>query len=189
MLRVNRRRLHVIRRPQHRQPGSRTAVLQLGPVAAEAGVPRPKAAPRRSLKLPATPFKAKRRPKSDAPQSTGVSAAPIGLSEVARAWKDIRLALKPSHPAVEALLNSCKPVEVQGQELLIGFQSETVRALMDKPENIKAAQQAIAEVLSANLTVRCIVTNARGKVPPSLPQDGMVATAVDRGGEIVDLQE
>ncbi len=126
---------------------------------------------------------------SDAPQSTGVSAAPIGLSEVARAWKDIRLALKPSHPAVEALLNSCKPVEVQGQELMIGFQSETVRALMDKPENIKAAQQAIAEVLSANLTVRCIVTNARGKVPPSLPQDGMVATAVDRGGEIVDLQE
>ena len=113
----------------------------------------------------------------------------MGLSQVARSWKDIRLALRPSHPGVEALLNSCKPVEVHGDELILGFQSETVRALMDKPENIKAARQAIADVLGSNLKITCVVTNARGKVPPNLAQDGMVATAVDHGGEIVDLQE
>jgi hypothetical protein len=33
------------------------------------------------------------------------------------------------------------------------------------------------------------VINARGKVPPHIPQDGMVATALNQGGEIVDLQE
>jgi hypothetical protein len=60
---------------------------------------------------------------------------------------------------------------------------------MDKPENIKAASQAVAQVLGSNLRIACIVTNARGKVPPNLAQDGMVATAVDHGGEIVDLQE
>jgi DNA polymerase-3 subunit gamma/tau len=122
-------------------------------------------------------------------RADGASSPPVGLSQIARSWKDIRLALRPSHPGVEALLNSCKPVEVQGDELTLGFQSETVRALMDKPENIKAARQAIAEVLGSNLKITCVVTNARGKVPPNLAPDGMVATAVDHGGEIVDLQE
>jgi hypothetical protein len=119
----------------------------------------------------------------------GRPSPPVGLSQIARSWKDIRLALRPSHPGVEALLNSCKPVDVHGDELTLGFQSETVRALMDKPETIKAAREAIAEVLGANLKITCVVTNARGKVPPNLAPDGMVATAVDHGGEIVDLQE
>ena len=128
-------------------------------------------------------------PEPEGSRADGPSSPLVGLSQIARSWKDIRLALRPSHPGVEALLNSCKPVEVHSDELTLGFQSETVRALMDKPENIKAARQAIAEVLGANLKITCVVTNARGKVPPNLAPDGMVATAVDHGGEIVDLQE
>ena len=115
--------------------------------------------------------------------------AAVGLTEVANAWKEIRLALRHGHPAVGALLNSSKPVDVRGDVLFVGFQSETVRSLMDKPDNIKAARRAIAQVLGSELKINCVVTNARGKVPPHLPQDGMVATAVDRGGEIVDVQE
>ena len=112
-----------------------------------------------------------------------------GLAQVAAAWKDIRTALKSSHRGVEALLNSCKPVEVHGDELLLGFQSDTVRALMDKGENLEAARQAIETVLGVSLRIRCVVVNARGKVPPNLSQDGMVATALDHGGEIVDVQD
>jgi len=115
--------------------------------------------------------------------------APVGLAEVAKAWKEIRLALRHGHPAVGALLNSSKPVDVKGDVLFVGFQSETVRALMDKPDNIKAARRAIAQVLGSELKINCVVTNTRGKVPSHLAQDGMVATAVDRGGEIVDVQE
>jgi DNA polymerase-3 subunit gamma/tau len=121
----------------------------------------------------------------------GADTAPsvVGLSEVAKAWKEIRLALRHGHPAVGALLNSSKPVEVKGDVLYIGFQSETVRSLMDKPDNIKAARHAIAQVLGWELKINCVVTNTRGRVPPHLAQDGMVASAVDRGGEIVDVQE
>jgi len=154
--------------------------------------------PGRAASLPARPRALQLSPRADESQTVaepegsradGPSSPLVGLSQIARSWKDIRLALRPSHPGVEALLNSCKPVEVQGDELTLGFQSETVRALMDKPENIRAARQAIAEVLGANLKITCVVTNARGKVPPNLAPDGMVATAVDHGGEIVDLQE
>ena len=66
----------------------------------------------------------------------------MGLPEILKAWKDVRAVIKPLHPALEPLLNSCKPVEVRGDELLLGFQSETVRALMDKPENLEVTRKA-----------------------------------------------
>jgi len=115
--------------------------------------------------------------------------AGISLAEINKSWKDIRAVIKPAHPAVEALLNSCKPMEVRGDELILGFQSDTVRALMDKPENLDATQKAITDVLGVELRVKCAVTNAKGKLPPHISADGMVATALDHGGEIVDMQE
>jgi hypothetical protein len=39
------------------------------------------------------------------------------------------------------------------------------------------------------VNVRCVVTSAKGKIPPNVPQDGMVAAAIQQGGEIVDMQD
>ncbi len=120
----------------------------------------------------------------------GSGPAPvIDLTEIAKAWKDIRAVIKPAHPAVEALLNSCKPMDVRGDELILGFQSDTVRALMDKPENLEVTGKAITDVLGVTLTIKCVVTNAKGKLPPDVSQDGMVAAALNHGGEIVDVQD
>jgi DNA polymerase-3 subunit gamma/tau len=115
--------------------------------------------------------------------------AGVGLPEITKAWKDVRAAIKPLHPALEALLNSCKPVDVRGDELLLGFQSETVRALMDKPENLEVTRKAIEQLMGLPLSIKCVVMNVGGKVPPNVSQDGMVATALNQGGEIVDLEE
>lgn len=111
------------------------------------------------------------------------------LTAIAGAWKEIRGVLKRSHPAADGLLNSCKPVEVRGDELVLGFQSENVMAIMDRAENMEAARRAIASVLGKTLRIRCVVINSRGKVPPNIANDGMVATAMNQGGQIVDLQE
>ncbi len=121
--------------------------------------------------------------------SSQSSEAVISLAEINKSWKDIRAVIKPAHPGIEALLNSCKPMEVRGDELILGFQSDTVRALMDKPENLDATQKAVADVLGVSLKIKCAVTNAKGKLPPHVSADGMVATALDHGGEIVDVQE
>ena len=124
-------------------------------------------------------------------QSTGSQNAKpiISIDEVVRSWKDVRAAIKPAHPAVEALLNSCKPMDVRGDVLLLGFQSETVRGLMDKPENLELTRKAIADVLGVALGIQCVVTNAKGKLPPNISQDGMVAAALNHGGKIVDMDE
>ncbi len=149
-----------------------------------ASKPEPKAAPAKTAKADTL----HQTDKDTTAKSPGKDAA-ISLAEISKAWKDVRAVIKPAHPGVEALLNSCKPMDVRGNELILGFQSETVRALMDKPENLEVTQKAIADVLGVDLLVKCAVTNAKGKIPPGVSQDGMVAAALDHGGEIVDVQE
>ena len=118
-----------------------------------------------------------------------VAAAVISFAEVVKVWRDIRSIVKPDHPGIEALLNSCRPLEVRGSDLYLGFQSETVRALMDMPEKVQIARDAIKEVLGVDLSIKCVVTNAKGQLPPDVNPDGMVAAAIQNGGEVVDVQD
>jgi DNA polymerase III subunit gamma/tau len=113
----------------------------------------------------------------------------IGVAEVNKAWRDIRSLVKPDHPSIEALLNSCKPLDVRGNELYLGFQSNKVRELFDIPDRVEVARKAVAEVLGVDLSIKCVVTNARGQLPPDVNPDGMVAAAIQNGGEIVDIQD
>ena len=113
----------------------------------------------------------------------------INLANVVDAWRDIRSVIKPDHPGIEALLNSCKLLEVRGNELYLGFQSETVRALMDVEEKLEITRAAITEILGVDLFIKCIVTHAKGQLPPDVNPNGMVATAIQNGGEIVDVQD
>ena len=125
--------------------------------------------------------KSKSKPKNDAPV--------IELKEVLKVWREVRAAIKPDHPGIEALLNSCKPLDVLGDELTLGFQSETVRSLMDMPEKVQVANEALKEILGVDLHIQCVVTNAKGDLPADIDPNGMVATAIQNGGEIVDTQE
>ncbi len=154
------------------------------PSEVSASASTPKAAPVKQAKSAAP-----NQPVKTETASSQNNEAVISIAEINKSWKDIRAVIKPAHPAVEALLNSCKPMEVHGDELILGFQSDTVRALMDKPENLDATQKAVADVLGVSLKIKCAVTNAKGKLPPHVSADGMVATALDHGGEIVDVQE
>jgi len=130
-----------------------------------------------------------KKPAKGAESKVKIDAPVIGIIEVSKAWRDIRSLVKPDHPSIEALLNSCKPLDVRGDELYLGFQSNKVRELFDIPERIAVARKAIAEVLGVNLTIKCVITNARGQLPPDVNPDGMVATAIQNGGEIVDVQD
>jgi DNA polymerase-3 subunit gamma/tau len=111
----------------------------------------------------------------------------ISAGEVIKVWKQIAASLPKSQANLSALLNSVKMIDVQGDALVLGFASDVLVGKMNKPDQIEAAQKAIADALGVKLNIRCMVTNARGKVPPHVPQDGMVAAALNQGGEIVDM--
>ncbi len=88
-----------------------------------------------------------------------------------------------------ALLNSVRMIDVQGKTLILGLASDVLVSKIDKPDQIEIIQKLIKDEFGVDVNVRCMVTTAKGKIPPNVSQDGMVAAAIQHGGEIVDMQD
>jgi len=127
-------------------------------------------------------------PAASVPENKPLTGA-FSLDQVAKAWRQVRSVVRQQNPALEALLNSCKLLEIKNGALVLGFASEVLRSKMDAPGQLDATRKVIAEVLGVELQIRCVVSNARQTAPPDVKQDGMVAAALEAGGEIVDIQE
>jgi DNA polymerase-3 subunit gamma/tau len=121
------------------------------------------------------------------PETPAQQAPVVSSAEVQKVWKQIQAVVKDESPNLAALLNSIRSIDVQGNVLVLGFASNVLREKMDKPDQLDLTHRAVLEVLSVDLQIRCEVTNAKGKLPPDVKQDGMVATALQQGGEIVDI--
>jgi DNA polymerase-3 subunit gamma/tau len=111
----------------------------------------------------------------------------ISASDVIKAWKHMASALPKAQANLSALMNSVRMIDVHGNTLILGLASDVLVSKIDKPDQIEAIQKLIKDELGVDMNIRCLVTNAKGKIPPNVPQDGMVATAIQHGGEIVDM--
>ncbi len=113
----------------------------------------------------------------------------VDLDQLSKAWKQIRGLIKPQSPSLDGLLNSCRLLEIKNNVLVIGFASELLRSKVDTPELIDITCKAIREICGSDLSIKCVVTNAKHAPPPNVKADGMVAAALKAGGKIVDTQE
>jgi DNA polymerase III gamma/tau subunit len=125
--------------------------------------------------------------KKSAPEAMKPENAVVAAGDVIKVWKQISQSLSKSQANLSALLNSVKMIDVQGKTLVLGFASNVLVEKMDKLEHSDILRKALAEVLGVQFDLRCVVTNAKGKLPPNVSQDGMVAAALNQGGEIVDM--
>jgi DNA polymerase-3 subunit gamma/tau len=155
-----------------------------GPAPSGAGAP-----PRQAKEAASSKPRSEMLYQSAGPEEAAPAKPSIAVEEFLRSWKDVRATIKPANAALEALLNSCRTIDVRGDVLVLGFPSETLRQKMDKPENLDITRRVIHDILGVDLSVQCVVTSAKGKLPPNIPQDGMVAAALHHGGKIVDMDE
>jgi hypothetical protein len=157
------------------------------------------AAPRQTPPKPAATQRAESKPevKSEAKDSA-LSAVEVqapaekpvlNSADIIKAWKSLAASLPKAQANLSALLNSVRMIDIQGKTLLLGLASEVLVEKLDKPDQVEAIQKLIKDSFNVDIAVRCIVTNAKGKIPANVPQDGMVATAIQHGGEIVDMDE
>ncbi len=107
-------------------------------------------------------------------------------------WDQVLAAAYRRDPRTQALLNSCQPLGLQGDVLMLGFASDLLREKMEKEANMQAAQEAMAAALGKPLRLRCVLKGmAPGKEPPPVPVEdgGMVDTALrDLGGQVVEVK-
>ena len=157
-------------------------------------------APTESISQIAAPVQAKPKPvpvsqTESKPQAESEAAARpveknvLSAGDVIKAWKPMSSALPKAQANLSALMNSVKMIDVQGNTLILGLASDVLVSKIDKPDQIEAIQKLIKDHFGVEMAVRCTVTSAKGKIPSNVAQDGMVATAIQHGGEIVDMQD
>jgi DNA polymerase III subunit gamma/tau len=112
--------------------------------------------------------------------------AAVGAEDIIRAWKHLSASLPKTQANLSALLNSVRMIDMQGKTLILGLASDVLVSKIDKPDQIEVVRKLIKDQFGVDVNIRCVVTTAKGKIPPNVPQDGMVATAIQHGGEIVD---
>jgi DNA polymerase III gamma/tau subunit len=111
----------------------------------------------------------------------------VSAGEIIKAWKRMSSALPKGQANLSALMNSVRMIDVHGNTLILGLASDVLVSKIDKPDQVDVIRRLIRDEFGVEMTVRCVVTNAKGKIPPNVAQDGMVATAIQHGGEIVDM--
>jgi DNA polymerase III subunit tau-like protein len=93
---------------------------------------------------------------------------------VLAAWSDI-VARISRNPANKPLIEACRPVEVHGATIVLGF-PETKRFLRENAERKRSAFEAeIGAVLGRAVAVQCVVSNV--ELVPSPPQIDLVEQA------------
>ena len=156
--------------------------------------PQPAAASQTESQPP-TSASPKHRPTNET-EASGQSAAAepqasqrtsVSINDIVKAWKHMSAALPKAQANLSALMNSVRMIDVQGNTLILGLASDVLVSKIDKPDQIEILQKLIKDEFGVDMNIRCMVTNAKGKIPPNVPQDGMVATAIQHGGEIVDM--
>jgi len=127
------------------------------------------------------------QPKGEAVEALVVDKTAVNAGDIIKSWKHLSSSLPKSQANLAALLNSVKMIDVQGKTLVLGLASDVLVSKIDKPDQIEIIQKLIRDNFNVELSVRCTVTNAKGKIPANVAQDGMVAAAIQHGGEVVDM--
>lgn len=106
-------------------------------------------------------------------------------------WAKIRAVVKRKQPMIEALLNSCKSVELREGVLQLSFGSPVLKAKMEKDDNLQIVSSAVKQVLGWDIPVTCIdAANKGGQIQSNsdVDADGMVNAALNLGGKIVQKE-
>ena len=132
-----------------------------------------------------------REPQHEQPaeqQPAGNRDEDVSLSELRKKWPAIRKQIKSQRPQTEALLNSCRSVNIKEGILVLGFASDVVMSKMETSENLELTGSIIAQIIGRDIRIRCEVVSKSGNSAPSemnIEDGGMVNTALNLGGQIV----
>ncbi|MEK9164385.1 MAG: DNA polymerase III subunit gamma/tau [Chloroflexota bacterium] len=119
---------------------------------------------------------------SHSPPSPSTPASEIRVGQVAARWKEIAAASRSHHPSLQALLNSCQPISIEGDVLTLNFQSELVSSKADNETNRPVIEKLIQEILGVTLRVKCVVNSGGAGALPDVDSNGPVAEAMRLGG-------
>lgn len=109
---------------------------------------------------------------------------------VLQQWRKILEGVREINPVTQGILNSCKPLGIKDNQLVLSFQSDAIKVKIDGGDHIKITEDAIEKVIGVRLPILCVVGGkGQSDLPDGVDPDGLVATVVrDLGGSLVSDQ-
>ncbi len=103
------------------------------------------------------------------------------------AWAEIGRAIKQvGKHQTSALLNSCKPILKNGV-VCLAFKSELLKNKMETGEHLAVTKSMIGQICKVEIDVTCsVVDNEILPLPENIDGSGMVGTAINHGGKIIN---
>jgi len=95
------------------------------------------------------------------------------------------------NPATQGILNSCKPLGIKDNQLVLSFRSDAIKGKMEGGDHLKICQDVIEKVIGVRLPVLCVVGGKdQSGLPDGVDPNGLVAAVVrELGGTLVDDQD
>ena len=139
-------------------------------------------------KNPFPPEKNHSAPKMDENTAPEPNKQPITLPQQ---WKEILAQVRDANKATQALLNSCKPLGVKDNQLVLSFSSDTIKGKMEGGDHLQICQDVIEKVIGVKMPILCIVGGKdQSDIPEGVDPNGLVASVVrDLGGSYVTDQD
>ena len=115
-------------------------------------------------------------------------------------WAEFLNALRPRNLSLEALMRSCRPMAVEGDIVVLGFEYDFHRGKVEEDRNKRDVEETLYDLVGQRYRVRCVLAQKgqRERVPaaPQRPassapaeqavnDDPVVRAAVALGAEIV----
>ncbi len=123
------------------------------------------------------------------------ASATLTFAQVRAQWPQVLAAAFRRDPRTQALLNSGRPMGLEREMLVLGFNSDLLRERMERRENLALVRQCFEDVFGVPMMVRCVLSHGwtpTDEAPPAadaIEDGGMVATAVrDLGAQVVDVK-
>ena len=140
-------------------------------------------APAREAKAPAAPEAPALSDEAE-PTTGGTRTA----AELKSDWGRFVHLMRERDKLTEALLNSCTVLGLEGQVLRLSTNEFVFKKISSNSATREVIEALLGEVLGYACTVKFEVSGraARSARADDIPEDGLVATALDLGGEIVD---
>ena len=108
-------------------------------------------------------------------------SVPADLAHLRQLVKELRV---PRMRFIESLLrNGCTVEKVEGEQVTLGFKrSWTIhKERMERPENLRLAEQALEELTGTRYRIRCVILASSDPAQSADPRGHLVRAALDAG--------
>jgi DNA polymerase-3 subunit gamma/tau len=134
----------------------------------------------------------------DTPQDTAAALAANAdfslLERVEASWEHIKRDVRPRSPTVQALLHSIRPIDVEGDTIVLLASSTFHQTQIENPQNRRIVEEVISKLLGKPIAIRCTIEaktearDLRGQIREARKDDLVRAAMNIFDAQIVDIE-